>query len=146
MDLDALLAAVASLLNTPAVLPGTAAVVDYTPDAGLDELATKRLIVAPGYGADASPLVEEPAGRGVHQFTARIAVALQQKLTEPTLEVPNLLTDFASVRARLRGTNPPDLPSAKWRGTEVVAAPSPDHLRNKRVFLAVAIAQYELLG
>lgn len=142
MDYDALLSAVAAEIDA-AELSDVEAAVDYAPEVHLDELTAARLLVAPAYGEQV-PLVEEPIGRNVNKTTAQVAVCLIAKLDKTLDAVPALLEHFRTIREGLRQRRLTAMPAARWRRNELIAAPSPNHLRDRRVFFALFHAVYEV--
>ncbi len=145
MNYDSLLSAVAAELNA-AELVDVTAVVDYAPEMLLDELTAPKLLVSPAYGEQV-PLTEEPVARNVSKATAQVAVALIAKPAKPERlleELPGLLEQLRALREGLRQRKLTALPTAKWRRNDLIAAPSPGHLRDRRVFFGLFHAVYEV--
>ena len=138
MNLDTLLAAVAAHLDSP-TLP---AVVTYAPEVVLTDLATARVLVAPAYPDGEGPMSEEPVARRRTRFTGRVAVAL----AAPIGPAPNALADHLAaldtLRVALRNQTLAELPGARWRKQELIAAPSLDHLKAHNLFVGVFHVEY----
>jgi len=138
MNLDTLLRAVATHLNTTA-LP---AAVSYDPNAELATLEAARIVVSPAYQEGEGPLSETPIARNVTTSTGRVSVALVAPAGEEESEVPNLLETLTTLRTTLRGARLAGYPTARWRSQELIAAPSPEHFKAQGVFLGLFHVQY----
>lgn len=136
MNLDTLLRAVATHLNTTA-LP---AAVSYDPNAELATLEAARIVVSPAYQEGEGPLSEKPLARNVTTSTGRVSVALVAPAEES--EVPVLLDKLTTLRTTLRGARLAGYPTARWRSQELIAAPSPEHFKAQGLFLGLFHVQY----
>ena len=139
MNLENLLTAVAHHLAAA----GHAAVVDYVPEQRLDELTAPVVVVSPAYTEGDGPLSEEPSARRVTQQTGRVSVALIAPLAPPATVAGHNAT-LESLRATLRHAGLTAYPAARWRRQELIAAPSPEHLRQHGAYLGVFHAEYTL--
>ncbi|NLG44787.1 MAG: hypothetical protein GX547_16215 [Phycisphaerae bacterium] len=139
MDLAALLAAVAAHLDTEAA----PAAVTYTPEADLAEITARRVLVCPAYAEGDGPLSEEPAARRITRQIGRVAVAFAAPVAEAD-DVETYQAEFVSLMSTLRHARLAGYPAARWLAHEVIAAPSPDHLRGQSLFLAVFHATYQV--
>lgn len=131
--------AIAQVLNSAPAGSFTLAITavrEVLPEFDLAQLAQPRVSVVP------KAIETTGATRALVQFDYQVDIGVQQKLTDPQTQVPQLCSLVEQIGNYLRRRPLPQVPGLAWVSQQMDPIYAPPHLAEQRVFTSVLTLTY----